>query len=109
LLALQVLLALAAQPAGRGRPAAVLLDSPRRTLLRLRGGMAALLRTLGPRQFQEYRRMLEIVHGEARQRASPKVRQAWPRRRPHKPPKPPKIRIMSDVLKRKLAKHLLAA
>lgn len=109
LLALQLLLAMAAQAQGRGQGVVVYSDSPRQTLLRLRGEQLALLRSLGPRQFALYQRLLAVVRGETPRRHSPKVRQEWPRRREHKPPKPPKIRVLSDALKKKLTKVLKSA
>jgi hypothetical protein len=65
LLAMQVLLA----GSGHGREAwprhGLIMGSPRRMLLRLRSGMAALVRSLGPRQFAQYQRVLEEVRSEA--------------------------------------------
>jgi hypothetical protein len=108
LLALQLLLALAVQtPADQ--PVA-LPGSPRRELLRLRGAITAALRRLGPRQFAQYQQMLTVVRSQDRpDRVSAKVRQEWARRKEHKPPKPPKLRVMSDALKAKLAKVLKVA
>jgi Transposase DDE domain len=108
MLALQLLLALAVQ-APEGQPV-VLPGSSRRELLRLRGAIAAALRSLGPRQFVQYEEMLMVVRNRARpERVSAKVRQQWARRKDHKPPKPPKLRVMSEALKAKLAKVLNAA
>ena len=108
LLALQLLLAVAvSSPASQ--PLA-LPGSPRRELLRLRGAITAALRSLGPRQLAQYQQMLQVVRNKERpQRVSAKVRQKWARRAEHKPPKPPKLREMSDALKAKLAKRLGAA
>jgi|HubBroStandDraft_6_1064221.scaffolds.fasta_scaffold132701_2 hypothetical protein len=108
LLALQLLLALAVQtPAGQP---VVLPGSSRRELLRLRGAIAAALRSLGPRQFAQYQQMLSVVRNQVRQqRVSAKVRQEWARRKDHKPPKPPKLRVMNEALKVKLAKVLNVA
>lgn len=110
LLALQILLAGAAETVQRGHSMVLILDSPRRILLRLRGNMTALVRSLGPRQFTQYQRMLEEVRsGERPNRTSAKIRQPWPRRKPHEPPKPPNIRVMDKKLKAKLTMHLNAA
>ena len=108
LLALQLLLARAVQrPAGQ--PLA-LPGSPRRQLLRLRGAITAALRSLGPRQFARYQQLLAVVRSQARPpRVSAKVRQAWARRKEHKPPKPPKLRVMSEALKAKLIKGVNVA
>ena len=109
LVALQMLLLLAAQPATAGQPGKLVLDSPRRTLLRLRGEIAALLRRLGPRQFAAYLYRLTVVRSEPCRRHGAKSRQEWPRRKEHKPPKAPKMRRLTATLKRKIAKHLRAA
>lgn len=109
LLALQLLLAMTAEAVTRGSKTVVIVDSARRMLLRLRGVVIGLLRTLGPRQFATYQRMLERVRDEARERVTPKIRQDWPRRKKHKPPKPPKIRVMSDDLKAQMERHFEAA
>lgn len=109
LLALQLLLALAAKAKTQGTQTTVAIGSPRQTLLRIRGQQQALLRSLGPRQFDAYRRMLSVVRSEQRPRVSSKVRQPWPRRKEHKPPKPPNLRVMSEALKSKLLKRLNAA
>lgn len=110
LLALQILLAGAATAVKRGHGAVLIMSSPRKMLLRLRSGMTALVRSLGPRQFAHYSRMLEIVRCEDRpERTSAKVRQIWPRRKPHKPPKAPHLRVLSEELKLKLATPLPAA
>jgi len=108
LLALQLLLAVAEQtPAGQPL---IVPGSPRQELLRLRGAIAAALRSLGPRQFAQYQQMLIVVRNKARpQRVSAKVRQEWARRKDHKPPKPPKLRVMSEALKTKLVKVLKVA
>jgi hypothetical protein len=114
MLALQLLLAVAAtevpsqnQHRGRGQlPAA---DSPRRLLLRMRGDLIELLRRLGPRQFADYQRSLEQVRSQACNRTQPKVRRPWPHKREFKAPKPPKILVMPDNLKAKMAKRLRAA
>jgi hypothetical protein len=110
LLALQLLLAVAASAVQRGRTTVLIMASPRQVLLRLRSGMAALVRSLGARQFAQYQRMLEEVRSQERpHRVSAKVRQVWPRRKPHKPPKPPKLRVLDEALKSKLEKTLTAA
>jgi hypothetical protein len=108
LIALQLLLALATQSQSHDGKVIVMdnLESPRRILLRIRGGIAAQLRTLGPRQFAAYQEMLERVRSEERQRISSKVRQSRPRRKDHKPPKPPLILTMDEAFKIKMAKAL---
>lgn len=110
LIALQLLLALATRTRECNGTVVVLdhPDSPRRILLRIRGGIAERLRTLGPRQFAAYQEMLERVRSEDRVRTSAKVRQQWPRRTDHKPPKPPIILTMEETFKAKLLRNLQA-
>jgi hypothetical protein len=108
LLALQLLLALAV-PVQGSQPLAS-PGSPRRQLLRLRYAIQMTLRQLGPRQMAQYQRMLTLVRSQARpHRRSAKVRQKWPRRKEHTPPKPPKLRVMSQALKTKANKALQVA
>jgi hypothetical protein len=109
LLALQLLLALTAEVSQSGRRDVVIYGSPRQVLLWLRGEATALLRTLGPRQFRDYQRMLATIRTGPRERRSPKVRQDWPRRKKHKAPKPPHLRVLTDTLKTKMANVLRAA
>lgn len=66
----------------------------------------AQLRTLGPRQIAAYQAMLERVRSEHRWRTRSKVRQVWPRRKDHKPPKPPLLRTMEEDFKMKIDKEL---
>lgn len=54
---------------------------------------------LGPRQRQTYVRRLERAVQRERRRTSLKERRRWPRRKPHKAPKPPKIRRITEDLK----------
>jgi hypothetical protein len=100
LLALQLLLL---QSVGHRRLATgtvLVLGGPRQVLLRLRGQiMITIGAKLGPRQRRWYQAQLEQVRrgGEAK-----KTRRKWPRRKDHKPPKPPKIRVMPTRLKAKM-------
>jgi hypothetical protein len=109
LLALQLLMALTADLSSYGADGALNYGSPRVVLLRLRAEGVALLRRLGPRQFEDYQRMLIVVRAGPKNRRSPRVRQEWPRRKNHKPPKPPKLRVLTDRLKDKMARVLRAA
>lgn len=109
MLALQLLLALAVQRTTNGA-ALVFPGSPRQELLRLRYAIQATLRSLGPRQLAQYQRMLIVVRNRARpNRISAKVRQEWPRRKDHQPPKPPILRPMNKALKAIPTKALNAA
>jgi hypothetical protein len=109
LLALQLLTVLTADMSTYGAGGVLIYGSPRVVLLRLRAESLALLRLLGPRQFKDYQRMLAVVRAGPKNRISPRVRQEWPRRKNHKPPKPPKLRVLTDRLKSKMATVLQAA
>jgi hypothetical protein len=61
---------------------------------------------LGPRQWQDYCRRLEEARLERRRRRGPKVRRPWPRRKPHKEPKPPRIHVLPPDLKARIQKEL---
>jgi hypothetical protein len=101
MLALQMLLGHAAKITQRGPKTVIVMESPRRMLLIIRSGIAAALNRLGPRQLATYQFLLAKVRAEQRPRTSLRTRQKWPRRRDHKPPKPPQLRVMSDKLKAK--------
>jgi DDE family transposase len=109
LLALQLLLAQAAQKIERGKQSVLILASPRQMLLCLRAVMQAALRCLGQRQNLLYLDMLQRLRAQLRRRTSSRTRQRWPRRKDHKPPGTPKIQEMDSKLKVKLKRHLTAA
>jgi hypothetical protein len=95
LVAVQVLLAHGAWALQQadGRPAA--LPSARRGIQQVRREIADRLATLGPRQRRWYfERWEDLVWHEGRRRR-PKARRVWPRRKPHKPPKPPQLRQLT--------------
>jgi len=88
LLALQLLLAqgvLALPSVAAG--AAEKICSPRKVLLAVRQEMLGLLRG----QHVRYYERLQQASRERRGRTSAKQKRSWPRRTPHKPPKPPRI------------------
>lgn len=101
MLALQLVLAHAATRMQSGHETVMVMDSPRRMLLIIRSSITAALNRLGPRQLASYQFLLAQVRAEQRPRTSRRTRQIWPRRRDHKPPKPPQVRVMSDKLKAK--------
>lgn len=106
LLAVQLLLAqgaVALRRAGAGAEARV---SPRGALRVIRQEIAS---GLGPRQSEAYEARLGRARVEARRRRSSKVRRAWPRRKPHKPPRAPHLRTLTAELKALMAKTLKAA
>jgi hypothetical protein len=107
LLALQLLLAGEMRPQKQGTETILVVGSPRRGLLRLRGDIMTLIGSkLGPRQQARYQTALADVRSGSPRK---KVRRKWPRRKDHKPPKPPKLRVMPERLKRKMQRHLGAA
>jgi hypothetical protein len=105
LLALQLLLAhadLALRPkSSAGEPAI----SPRKVLLTIRREMNGEAK----RSEGSYRRRLEDCRAEERVQKSPKACREWPRRTPHKPPKPPILHTLTDHQKALIHKHLDAA
>jgi len=105
LLALQLLLAhadLALRPQrSAGEPAI----SPRTVLITIRREMKGEAK----RSEGSYRRRLEDCRADARVQKSPKACREWPRRTPHKPPKPPILHTLTDQQKALIHKHLDAA
>jgi hypothetical protein len=107
LLALQLLLLHSVGRRRSGRAIVLVLGSPRQRLLRLRGEITTTLGAqLGPRQQRAYRRRLEQVRGGG---PATKLRRHWPRRKDHKPPKPPIVRVIPRSLKAKLVRYFNAA
>jgi hypothetical protein len=102
LLALQLLMAMTVQAMEEEKRKA----SPRRLVLRIRGTMISGIATLGPRQLRRYQETLETIHDDSPTRTSSKTRRPWPRRKPHKPPKPPRRRRLTDKQKQRMAKIL---
>jgi hypothetical protein len=102
LLALQLLMAMTAHMQEHEKTPA----SPRRFVLRIRGAMMRGVATLGPRQLQRYEEALEEIHAESPNRTSPKIRRHWPGRTPHQPPKPPKLKRLSEHQKARMRKTL---
>jgi Transposase DDE domain len=105
LLAVQLLLA-------HGGLALVLLgrqesvSSPRRVLQEIRREIQG---RLGKRQQARYLERLAKAIRERRPRRSSKVSRPWPGRADHQPPKPPKLREMTEKLKMFLNQELQAA
>jgi len=105
LLGLQLLLAQAAATRRADGAAEIVPGSARRQLLRLRGEITtALGRDLGPRQQRRYHEHLAQVRAGGMRR---KVRRKWPRRKDHKAPKPPKIRVLPKRLKARIHNEFL--
>ena len=105
LLALQLLLAHAdlalRPPCSAGEPAI----SPRKVLLVIRREMKGEAK----RKEGSYRRRLEGCRAEARAQESPKACRQWPRRTPHKPPRPPILHTLTDEQKVLIQEYLEAA
>jgi len=110
LLAVQLLLAQGSLVLLRTGPPPGMLPSPRKVLLAIREEIRDVTGMyLGPRQQRTYWARLEQARGDTRKRRRDKIRQPWPSRQQHKPPKPPKILKMGTDLKRLLATALEAA
>jgi len=97
LLATQLLLAQGARAVGPGGGAC----SPRRVLLAVREE----LRAPRPRRGACFGRRLSAARREERQRDSAKVQRAWPRRTPHRPPKPPRLLTLGEAEKARILRH----
>jgi hypothetical protein len=104
LLALQILLAhadLAPRPeAVPGSPTI----SPRKVLIEIRRE----IKNSNGQTTLSYRERLETCRVDSRQQRTPKAIRAWPRRKPHKPPRPPKLRTLHERLKPLFHKHIQA-
>jgi hypothetical protein len=107
LLATQILLAhadLALRPetmATTGEP----VISPRKILIEIRREIDAAAR----REVKSYRQRLDGCRAEDRKQTSPKATREWPRRKPHKPPKPPILHTLNEEQKILLNQHISAA
>jgi hypothetical protein len=74
--------------------------SPRKILIAIRDEINSAPRRRRPK----YEERLHQAQGERRQRSSAKASRVWPRRKPHKPPKPPELRKLSVAQRSLLAK-----
>jgi hypothetical protein len=110
LLAVQLLLAqgaLALQCAGAGEQ---LRPSARHVLVEIRAEVRNVTGMyLGPRQQRTYLARLQRVRYDRRRRRRNQIRQRWPARVPHKPPKPPRILKMGIDLKALVEQYLAVA
>jgi len=85
----------------------VALASPRQILLEIRKEITVHIgQYLGPRQQHSYLHRLLGARCKERRRRSSKVRRPWPGRQDHRPPKPPKIHMMTKAQKLLLAQTL---
>lgn len=107
LLALQVVLAQAAIKQRHAGVVMIVMGSPRQQQLWLRSVITLTIGTkLGPRQQRWYQQHLAKVQVGGK---GCKVRRRWPRRKDHKAPKPPKIRVLPERLKIMISKMLRTA
>jgi Transposase DDE domain len=95
LLAAQLLLAQAARAV---RSATGAVASLRKALLEVRKELDACQ----PRPRQSFGTRLAKAAQKRRRRRTPKQRRLWPRRKPHEPPKPPKLRELPAKLRAKI-------
>jgi hypothetical protein len=101
LLALQLMLAqaiVALPPRAKASKAAERVCSPRKVLLAIRDEMYGRLRRGHPRYYDKLKQAVR----ERRERTSAKAIRPWPRRTPHKPPKPPKILTLTEAQKARI-------
>jgi hypothetical protein len=106
LLATQILLAhadLALRPATTATPDRPAI-SPRKVLREIRKEIDAAARP----KVKSYHARLAGCRAECRTQVSPKSTRAWPRRKPHKPPKPPVLLTLSEEQKVLLNQHMSA-
>ncbi len=106
LLATQILLAhadLALRPQTEPARGDVVV-SPRQVLLEIRRELNATTN----RRTASYRQRLPGCRASDRQQTSPKATREWPRRKPHKPPKPPVLHTLNEQQKAILDQHFRA-
>jgi hypothetical protein len=104
LLATQILLAhadLALRPVATATPDRPAI-SPRKVLIEIRKEIDAAPR----RKIKGYHARLAGCRAECRTQTSPKSTRDWPRRKPHKPPKPPILLTPSQDQKALLNQHM---
>jgi Transposase DDE domain len=110
LLAMQLLLVQGVRGTGRAMmkssPQTPQRCSPRKVLLLIR---EVILGRIGVRQREGFHERLAKAQREQRARTSAKVTRIWPRRVNHKPPKPPRFLVLTEIEKALLAKLLREA
>jgi hypothetical protein len=106
LLATQILLAhanVALEPDSKATAGGPVI-SPRRVLIEVRRELDAM----ASRRMTSYHRRLQGCRADERKQSSPKASRVWPRRKPHEPPKPPKLHTLNKGQK-VLLNQLLSA
>jgi hypothetical protein len=107
LLATQLLLAhadLALRPETKAAVGEVVF-SPRQVVIEIRREIQGTAH----RRVGSYRDRLEGCRAEERKQTSPKASREWPRREPHKPPRPPILHTLDDEQKLLLNRYIGAA
>lgn len=107
LLATQILLAhadLALRPNAKATADGP-MTSPRQVLIEIRREMTGIAN----RRTRSYSDRLRGCRAEDRKQTSPKACREWPRRKPHKPPKPPVLRTLNEAQKSLLYQYFGAA
>jgi hypothetical protein len=82
------------------------MASPRKILIEVRREISDSAK---PRRRASFAKRVSTAIRERRPRLSSKVKRPWPRRKDHKPPKPPQILTLSDEQKELREKTLKAA
>lgn len=108
MIATQLLLAQGARALPKARPGAEprVMCSPRKVLLEIRRELQG---QWGSRRVGRFCDRLQRCCRENRQRSSPKATRAWPRRKDHKPPGPPKILRLTPAQKHQISRTKLVA
>ena len=79
--------------------------SARQVLLATRSAIhKEIAQKAGPRQWARFDKRLRSARREQRVRTSAKVTRVWPRRGPHKPPKPPRLLKLTESQKAKISR-----
>jgi hypothetical protein len=78
--------------------------SPRKVLIEIRREMSEKPNS----RRVSYSKRLQRCRADSRIQSSPKARRDWPRRKPHEPPKPPKLHTLDAELKALLNQHMPA-
>ncbi len=79
--------------------------SPRKVLIEIRKEIDAAVKP----KVKCYHERLAGCRTGCRKQKSPKATRKWPRRKPHKPPKPPGLHTLTQEQKALLNKHMSAA
>jgi hypothetical protein len=92
-----------AVPAPSRKDSLPVMCSPRKVLLEIRHDIA------GKKSRKPFSERLAKLQRERRKRKTAKEKRAWPRRKPHTPPRPPNLLRMTTELKVEIGQYLNAA